>query len=87
MWTNIGTYYVRHAQSGKQSPTKKTPTSIAAFDIDHTIIKPKHNKIRVLKEGLRFLGDLELQDNRGIFFICKNIDMSIKCTKYTQTTY
>jgi|TARA_B110000971_G_scaffold185487_1_gene193696 bifunctional polynucleotide phosphatase/kinase len=44
MWTNIGTYYVRHAQSGKQSPTKKTPTSIAAFDIDHTIIKPKHNK-------------------------------------------
>ena len=51
------------------------------------IIKPKHNKNRVLKEGLRFLGDFELQDNLGIFFICKNIVLCIKCTKYTQSTY
>ena len=51
------------------------------------IVKPKHNKKRVLKEGLRFLGDFELQDNLGIFFICKNIDLSIKCTKYIQSSY
>ena len=51
------------------------------------IIKPKHNKNRVLKEGLRFLGDFELQDSLGIFFIFKNIDLFIKCTKYTQSTY
>ena len=50
-------------------------------------IKPKHNKKRVLKEGLRFLVDLELQDNLGIFFIFKNTDLPIKCTKYTQPTY
>ena len=50
-------------------------------------IRPIHNKDSVLKEGLRFLGDFELQDNLGIFFICKNIGLSIKCTKYTQSTY
>ena len=48
------------------------------------IVKPKHNKNRVFNEGLRFLGDFELQDNLGIFFICKNIYLIIKCTKYTQ---
>ena len=51
------------------------------------IIKPKHNKKRVFKERLRFLGDFELQDNLGISLICKNIDLLIKCTKYTQSTY
>ena len=51
------------------------------------ITRPKHNKNSVLKEGLRFLGELELQDNSGIFFICRNIYLSIKCTKYTQSTY
>ena len=51
------------------------------------MIKPKINKKSVLKEGLRFLGDFELQDSLGIFFICKNIDLIIKCTKYTQSSY
>jgi hypothetical protein len=50
-------------------------------------IRPEHKKSRVLNEGLRFFGDFELQDNSGIFFICKNIEMSIKCTKYTQLAY
>ena len=49
--------------------------------------RPKQSKNNVLKEGLRFLGDFELQDNLGIFFISNNIGMSIKCTKYTQSTY
>ena len=41
----------------------------------------------VLKEGLKFLGDFELQDSLGIFLILRNIDLSIKCQKYTQSTY
>ena len=49
--------------------------------------RPKHNKKRVLKDGLRFLGDLELHESVGIFFINKNIYILIKCTKYTQSTY
>ena len=36
---------------------------------------------------MKFLGELELQDSLGIFLILRNIDLSIKCTKYTQSTY
>ena len=48
---------------------------------------PRQRKKRVFKEGFRFVGDGELQDNLGISLIFKNIGLSIKCIKYTQLRY
>ena len=48
---------------------------------------PTQRYNKVFKEGLKLVGDLELQDNLGIFLIFRNIDLSIKCPKCTQPTY
>ena len=35
---------------------------------------------------MKLVGELELQDSLGILLIFKNIGLSIKCPKYTQST-
>ena len=49
--------------------------------------KPKQRQDKVFKDGFKFVGDFELQDSFGTFLILKNIDLSTKCPKYTQSTY